>query len=257
MDSLPAISPAILILIVACFCLYFFLSVFIMRRSLPANWVPLAAVAIILHALALYSYYWQPDAALPVTAYCLAIAWLGALAAFARPFFIRATDRQYTGWPYAAIAAVMPLRLLPIESIYAILPALGVHLLLIIPALALLGQAAILALLIAVQEHQLHNRRHGWLWLPALRDMEKLLFHVVLLGFFLLSLGLANGLSFPKQMLYTPHVYNKMFISLGAWFIFGILLWGRWSRGWRGNRAAYWTWGGCLVLTSAYWASTL
>jgi ABC-type uncharacterized transport system permease subunit len=46
-------------------------------------------------------------------------------------------------------------------------------------------------------------------------------------------------------------------LSITAWCVFGILLWGRRRFGWRGRRAVRWTLTGFAVLVLAYFGSKL
>ena len=57
--------------------------------------------------------------------------------------------------------------------------------------------------------------------------------------------------------LFAQHLVHKTVLSLLAWVIFAILLWGRWSRGWRGRKAIRWTLGGFFTLMLAYFGTKL
>ncbi len=136
--------------------------------------------------------------------------------------------------------------------------ALALHILLSISAYSLLSIAALQAVLLAVQEHQL--RHHGGVRilniLPPLKVMEDVLFGLIGTGFFCLSLSLVSGLMFVHD-LFAQHLVHKTVLSLLAWVIFAILLWGRWSRGWRGRKAIRWTLGGFVTLMLAYYGTKL
>ena len=62
---------------------------------------------------------------------------------------------------------------------------IGTHLMLTYVACGFFSMAAIQAIMIAIQEQHLRNRRPGWAlrWLAPLNEMERLLFEQVTLGF--------------------------------------------------------------------------
>ncbi len=161
--------------------------------------------------------------------------------------------------PMAAIAVVLALsypsdRMLPEDASFG----LKVHILLAIIAYSLLAIAAVQALLLAFQNRQLRRKRPGGVLraLPPLQTMESLLFQMIGMGFFLLSLAIVSGMMFLKDM-FAQHVAHKTVLSITAWFIFGILLWGRWRFGWRGRVAIRWSLGGFFALMLAYFGSNL
>lgn len=135
---------------------------------------------------------------------------------------------------------------------------LDLHILLSILAYSLLVIAALQALLLAVQDHQLRNRHPGGLIraLPPLATMESLLFQLIATGFILLSLALLTGLFFLEDI-FAQHLVHKTVLSLIAWAVFAVLLWGHWRFGWRGRTAIRWTLGGFLFLMLAYFGSKL
>lgn len=131
------------------------------------------------------------------------------------------------------------------------------HIVLATLAYSLLALAAAQAVLIWLQDRLLRRHRPTLLArVPPLETMDALLFQMVLLGFFLLSLALLSGLLFVDD-LFAQHLAHKTLLSLLAWLLFATLLWGRWRHGWRGQRAVRWTLGGGLTLTLAYFGSKL
>ena len=86
--------------------------------------------------------------------------------------------------------------------------------------------------------------------------MEQLLFQLIGTGFVLLSAGLLTGIVFLEDV-FAQHLVHKTVLSIAAWSIFGILLWGRWRFGWRGRKAIRWTLSGFGVLILAYFGSKL
>lgn len=125
--------------------------------------------------------------------------------------------------------------------------------------------ACIQALALAFVEEALHRRRAAGdnamavnlsLRLPPLQTMEQLLFELVGTGFFFLSLTLVSGLLFVHNLL-AQHLAQKTVLSFLAWFMFGLLLWGRRRYGWRGRIAVRWVLVGYVLLVAAYFGSKL
>lgn len=132
------------------------------------------------------------------------------------------------------------------------------HILISILAYSLLSIAAVQAVLLAVQDHHLHNRRPGGFIraLPPLQTMESLLFQMIGLGFVLLSMALASGIIFLENI-FAQHLVHKTVLSIIAWLVFGMLLWGRHRFGWRGRTAIRWTLSGFVALMLAYFGTKL
>lgn len=133
-----------------------------------------------------------------------------------------------------------------------------IHILLSLFSAGLLTIAAVNAVLLAVQERLLHRHRLTQLAraLPPLQTMERLLFQLVGIGFVLLSLTLLSGLWFIHDWM-AQHLAHKTVLSITAWLIFGILLWGRLRFGWRGRTAIRWALSGYAMLIIAYFGSKL
>ncbi|MGM0593873.1 MAG: cytochrome C assembly family protein [Pseudomonadota bacterium] len=135
---------------------------------------------------------------------------------------------------------------------------LKVHILLSILSYSLLAIAALQALLLALQNRHLRNRHPGGFIraLPPLETMEQLLFRMIGLGYLLLSLSLLSGATYIEDI-FAQHLVHKTVLSVAAWSVFAILLWGRWRHGWRGRIAIRWTLVGFVVLMLAYFGSKL
>ena len=123
-------------------------------------------------------------------------------------------------------------------------------------AFGVLSIAAVLAILLAAQERALRLRKFGpWLRaLPPLTLTETLLFRLIAAGFALLTLTLLTGALFVDN-LFGQHLVHKTVLSIVAWLVFGILLFGRWRYGWRGQRAVNLTLIGMAVLLLAFFGS--
>ncbi|MEJ2143123.1 MAG: cytochrome c biogenesis protein CcsA, partial [Gammaproteobacteria bacterium] len=137
------------------------------------------------------------------------------------------------------------------------LPAgLEFHILMSILAYSMLSIAVVQAILLSIQERHLHNKQPGGFIraLPPLETMETLLFSMIGLGFSVLTISLASGLFYLENIL-AQHLVHKTVLSFGAWFLFGILLWGRFQFGWRGRTAIRWTISGFILLMLAYFGS--
>lgn len=130
------------------------------------------------------------------------------------------------------------------------------HVVLSVLAYSLLSVAAVQALMLSIQEKQLHARQPSRFIqsLPPLQIMEALLFQMIGSGVVLLSLSLISGFLFLED-LFAQHLVHKTALSIFAWLVFLTLLWGRRHYGWRGQTAIKWTFGGYLALMLAYFGS--
>ncbi|BBD80454.1 cytochrome C assembly family protein [Aerosticca soli] len=189
----------------------------------------LSLVACVIAALTLLVNLSRPVAALGVIVFPLA-ALLVAIDAFAAP----PTAPQPLDWQ------------------------IKLHVTLALLAFGVLSIAAVLAILLAVQERALRHRRIGpWLRaLPPLTLTETLLFRLIGAGFALLTLTLLTGILFVDD-LFGQHLVHKTVLSIVAWLVFGALLYGRWRHGWRGRRAINLTLTGMALLVLAFFGSKL
>lgn len=135
-------------------------------------------------------------------------------------------------------------------------PAIGVHVVSSVMAFGFLGLAAIYSVFVAISDHFLrrHHLNRFVRALPALDVLESLLFTLIKLGFALLTVSLITGLLFVSD-LFAQHLAHKTVLSLMAWVLFGVLLWGRRFRGWRGRTAVRLTIAGIAMLAMAYFGT--
>lgn len=135
---------------------------------------------------------------------------------------------------------------------------IGTHILLSILAYSILGIAAVQAVALGLLINRLkHRRLHGVLTvMPPLQTMEDLLFRLIWTGEVLLGLAIITGATFLENM-FAQHLAHKTVLSIVAWLVFAVLLWGRHKLGWRGTTAAKWTLAGFCLLILAYFGSKL
>lgn len=189
-----------------------------------------------------------------------AVSWVGfGMAVLAAPGLLKARWRVLTAVA-AALAALSVL--LPLLSPQG--PGSGprnwqidLHIALALAAYAALSLATVQALLVRHQEQAL--RRHqpplwGRIALPPLSTTEQQLFRWIQVGFVLLSLTLLSGILFIRDW-FTQHLVHKTVLTLFAWVVFGVLLLGHLTQGWRGRQAARWTLAGMILLLLAFFGS--
>lgn len=130
------------------------------------------------------------------------------------------------------------------------------HVLLAILATSIITIAAVQAGFLAFQNHQLKHIHSFRLLrrLPPLQTMEALLFEILWVGLLLLSAVIVTGFIFMDDM-FAQHLAHKTVLSLIAWTVFAVLLWGRHQLGWRGRTAIRWTLAGFAFLVLAYFGS--
>ena len=132
------------------------------------------------------------------------------------------------------------------------------HIFMSVIAFGVLSIAGVYALFVAVIDHLLRTHSYNKLvqTLPALDTLEGLLFLLIKVGFVVLTFSLATGLVYIDD-LFGQHLAHKTLLSIFAWLVFALLLWGRWKRGWRGRVAVRMTLAGIGLLLLAYFGSKL
>ena len=185
------------------------------------------------------------------------IGWLVALIVLITSFFQPIQQLLLVLYPIAAITILLE-QLFPNDRILeqSLPMGLRIHILLSISAYSLLMIGALQALLLALQDKFIKSKQISKIIdiLPPLQIMEQLLIQIIVIGFFLLSLSLTTGIMFIDNI-FEQHLIHKTTLSILAWVIYAILLWGRWSLGWRGKRITRWILVGFIVLILAYTGS--
>ena len=130
------------------------------------------------------------------------------------------------------------------------------HIISSIIAFSILCLAAVQSILLLAQERNLKQHTAPGILraLPSLHENETILFQSIGLGIFILTIALASGFIYLDDI-FAQHLVHKTTLSVLAWIIFAILLWGRIQFGWRGPTAVRWTLGGFTFLILAYFGS--
>ncbi|MDN5924402.1 MAG: cytochrome c biogenesis protein CcsA [Xanthomonadales bacterium] len=159
-------------------------------------------------------------------------------------------------FPLAALFLVIDVFAAPNTAPLPLDWPIKLHVTLALLAFSILSIAALLAILLAVQERALRSRQVSrWLRaLPPLTQTETLMFRLIAGGFALLTLALVTGTLFIDNIR-AQHLVHTTVLSVLAWLVFGLLLWGRRYRGWRGSRAVNLTLIGMAVLVLAFFGS--
>ena len=197
--------------------------------------------------------------------------WLGMLVFWLESLIIRIDGLQLLLLPAGAGACLLVI-LFPKEQLvaHATDSALRIHLLIALSAYGLVTIAALQALLMSAIDRRLHfpkaaaheaNRLKVVLGRildvqPPLLAQEQVLFRVIWVGFALLTLAVVSGslisMATSGKWLRFDH---KTIFTLLSWFAFGILLVGRYTRGWRGRIALRYTLVGFAFIVLSYTGS--
>lgn len=143
----------------------------------------------------------------------------------------------------------------PPEVLIRHLPA-EAHVLLAIVTSAVFVAASLLALTLGLQTRRLHRMGGAPSLLdklPPVLTLERLLFRVLTVGFVLLTVLVISGMVFGGAIWgHALQFSHKVVFTLMAWFVFAILLAGRYCYGWRGLSAVRATIFGFILLFLAY-----
>ena len=218
---------------------------------------PAVAAGLGLHGSLLFlSLFGEGGANLGLTNVLSAIFWLTVLVYWLANLKLNLHSLQAFVLPPAALFVLLQ-KLVPETHFvpYANQTLFAWYLAIALLAYSLFTFAALHALLMAVAERSLH-RRNTYFKLPdfpPLIAMETLLFQVIGTAFVLLTLTLVSGMLFSEQLFHKALQFNhKNVFTIISWLIFGALLWGRHTYGWRGRTAIRWTLSGFVVLLLAY-----
>jgi ABC-type uncharacterized transport system permease subunit len=135
----------------------------------------------------------------------------------------------------------------------------------VILAYGVLAAAMLYALLMAVLEHLLHRTRQPgtaqtpgaalsgpFANLPPLLALERRLFALIAIGFALLTLTLATGMTLSESLFGRALRFNhETLFAVISWIVFAVLLAGRHFYGWRGRVATRWVLTGFIMVVLA------
>ncbi|OOF65875.1 inner membrane protein YpjD [Rodentibacter sp. Ppn85] len=92
--------------------------------------------------------------------------------------------------------------------------------------------------------------------MPSLITVERHFFHLLAAGELLLTLTLISGTYHSIHALTAENIHKGV-LSLFAWIVLGVALFGHWRLGWRGKRMIIYAISGIILLTIAYFGSRL
>ncbi len=221
-------------------------------------WLP--PFAVLMHFLALLSgLVHEGSLRIGVTEAASLFAWQSALLLWLFSFREQLSSNSLVIYPVAGVFAVWAaLAPSPVTQVRVEDWQVSAHILISLLAAGLLTLAAVQSAALAIHERLLrkHQLAPSGGRMPPLQTMERVLFQLIGLGFLLLSLTLLSGLWFVHDWL-EQHLAHKTVLSITAWLIFGVLLWGRWRHGWRGRTAIRWALSGYATLILAYFGSKI
>lgn len=187
------------------------------------------------------------------------LAWLMLFIYWACRFFYRVEGLQVFMMPLAMLTLAFSLVFPGSHKLYGFSnPAFVLHVLASMLAYCLFSLGALFAILMLGMDRALHNKHRIPLvrQVPSLLELEQTMFHVLGIGFVLLTLSLLTGVVFSDHVFGKPAVLtHKTVFSVMAWVLFAALLWGRQRYGWRGRVASRWTLIGFALLFLAYLGS--
>jgi ABC-type transport system involved in cytochrome c biogenesis permease subunit len=116
------------------------------------------------------------------------------------------------------------------------------HVIVMLTAVGALYVAGGAALIYLFEAWQLKRHRLGGVLgrLPSLATLDRLIYHATLLGLPFLTMGMAAGVIRAETFNVEHWWYDPLvLLSLGAWAVYALLLWGRMRADWGGRRVAY------------------
>ncbi|PJG59406.1 cytochrome C assembly family protein [Aeromonas cavernicola] len=248
------------VLALAFYLLAIFASVHLLLSAKPVGLRSLYACvwfALIGHATALGT------EVLPGTGQNLSMLNVASLVSLIISVFMTCISRRFNGWILLPVvysfstllltaSALIPGRYITHLEAH---PQLLLHIGLALMAYSVLMIACLFALQLACLDKQLKSRKLSQLpTMPPLMTVETRLFQLIFAGVVLLTLSIASGLFFLEDM-FAQGKSHKAVLSILAWCVYVVLLWGHHTYGWRGRRVITLSLLGCFILTLAYFGS--
>ena len=239
----------------------FFIYKHLGKSSTQQRWVALspAILATLIHAILLNQVIYQDNGLnLGFFAAFSLISWLIAIQILISAYFRRIESLGIAIFPISGLASIFASISPSMHLIETTSNAIQGHIMISIVAYSLITLGAFQASLLAYQDRAIRTHHPGGLvrYLPPIHDMESLLFLFLGFGFLCLSASLLSGF-FYLEDIFAQHLVHKTTLSIVAWFILGILLFGRLQFGWRGKTAIRWTISAFVFLMLAFFGSKL
>jgi ABC-type uncharacterized transport system permease subunit len=222
------------------------------------GWEHAAILApLLLHAMLLYQVlFGAPELRFGFGLALSIILWLAVLIYWLERNFLNLEGMQPVLLAAAAICSFLPLPFPGLLSpAYTHSLEFRLHLALGMLAYSLFTIAALQAFLMTLLESRLRGRAVAGplASLSPLLTMESVLFKLIAMGFFLLTLTLVTGAIFSETIFQQAMKFShKTLFAIISWLIFAALLAGRHFYGWRGRKALRWTLSGFSALLLAY-----
>lgn len=218
----------------------------------------LAGGAVFLHLLLLFNEITALDTGqdLSLIKVASAVSWLVCL-------LLTLLCRRLNGWillPVAygfAILLLLVNYLIPGQYVTHLErhPLVLLHIALALSSYAVLILASLFTLLLAYLDHHLKQRKRVTLpGLPPLLTLEHRVMQLIGLGIVLLTLSIGSGWLFLTDP-FSALSSMKAGLSMVAWCLYVLLLWGHHYQGWRGNTLILFSLLGSALLTLAYFGS--
>lgn len=215
----------------------------------------LVSFAIITHALTFANFWTSEGVFFGLANSASFVAWLIAILLFLASISKPIHALGILVYPLTAFSLIFGV-LFPDATGKTIPLSIASHVFLSITAYALLALAVCQSVLLKIQEDHLHAKKiNGFInKLPPLQTMERLMFQGLRIGFYLLTLSLLTGFVFIENF-FAQQLIHKTVLSLVAWVIFAVLIFGHKIFGWRGKQAITAIQVGFVVLLLAYFGS--
>jgi len=225
-----------------------------------AKLITLSFLAVCLHAYVLYRWIDTPVGQnLSLSHLFSLVCWLIALTTLCTSLIKSIENLFLFIFPFAALSILFSI-IFPGQNIFQTRehPHTLFHILLSLLAFAILGMAAMQAMLLYLQNRLLRNKAaHSIVKiLPPLQTMETLLFQIIWSGFLLLSGSLASAFLLTNELIINNRL-QKIILSFLAWGLFAALLYSHHQTGLRGQKAIQWTLAGVGLLIGAYFAGKI
>ncbi|MBV7261868.1 inner membrane protein YpjD [Photobacterium sp. WH24] len=134
-------------------------------------------------------------------------------------------------------------------------PQILLHISLALFAYSTLMIATLYAIQLAWLDYKLKHKKLAFNPnLPPLMLVERQLFKIILVGHILLTITLITGFIFLQDM-FAQGKTHKAVLSILAWGVYSVLLWGHYRMGWRGKKVVWFSLIGAFLLTLAYFGS--